>query len=87
MRYRPDGKFKWILHVKDHFSEFVWAYPLVSNEPELVAEKLLKQFYSFGVPRILQSDQGKEFVAQVIKVCYNKIFPTKQNKTYYFLFL
>ncbi|CAF1267189.1 unnamed protein product [Rotaria sordida] len=67
MRCRPDDKFKWILHVKDHFSRFSWAYPLESKEPELVAEKLLNQFYSFGAPRILQSDNEKEFVARVIR--------------------
>ena len=77
MRCRPDGKVKWILHVKDHFSRFSWAYPLESNEAELVAEKLLNQFHSFGSPRILQSDYGKEFVARVIKVCFNRIFPMK----------
>ena len=72
MRYRPDGKFNWILHVKDHFSKFSWAYPLESKEPESVAEKLLNQFYTFGPPCILQSggDNGKEFVAQIIKVCF-----------------
>jgi len=69
MRSHPDGKFNWILHVKDHFSNFSWAYPLESKEPESVAEKLLNQFYTFGPPCILQSDSGKEFVAQIIKVC------------------
>ncbi|CAF1268580.1 unnamed protein product [Rotaria magnacalcarata] len=69
MRCRPDGSFKWILHVKDHFTKFSWVYPLESKEAEPVAEKLLNQFYSFGPPRILQSDNGKEFVARIIKVC------------------
>jgi hypothetical protein len=81
MRWRPDGMLKWILHVKDHFSKFSWAYPLGSNEPELVAEKLLNQFYSFGVPCVLQSGNGKEFVARVIKVYFNRIFFIKSNKT------
>lgn len=69
MGNHPDGKFKWILRVKDHFSKFSWAYPLESKEIESVAEKLLNQFYTFGPSRILQSDNGKEFVAQIIKVC------------------
>jgi hypothetical protein len=68
MRSVPDGEYKWILHTKDHFTKFSWAYPLQSKEAEPVAEKLLQQFYLFGVPRILQSDNGKEFVAKVIKV-------------------
>ena len=69
MTYRPDGQFKWILHVKDHFSKFSWAYPLESEKVKSVAEKLLYQFYTFGPPFILQSNNGKEFVAQIIKVC------------------
>jgi hypothetical protein len=84
MRCRPDGKFNWILHVKDHFSKFSWAYPLESKQPESVTEKLLNQFYTFGPPCILQSgggcgDNGKEFVAQIIKVCVptKKCFCTK----------
>ncbi|CAF2910323.1 unnamed protein product, partial [Rotaria sp. Silwood2] len=43
------------------------GYPLKTKEAEPVAEKLLQQFYWFGAPRILQSDNGKEFVAKVIK--------------------
>ncbi|CAF1383338.1 unnamed protein product [Adineta ricciae] len=67
MRCRPDGEYKWILHAKDHFSKFSRTYPLRTKEAEPVAEKLLEQFYSFGPPRILQSDNGKEFVAKGIK--------------------
>ena len=68
MRSIRDGEFQWILHIKDHFSKFSSAYPLCSKEAQAVADKLLQQFYSFGVPKILQSDNGKEFVAKVIKV-------------------
>ncbi|CAM2727381.1 unnamed protein product [Rotaria socialis] len=66
MRGHPDGKFKWILHTKNPISEFSWAYPLESKEVEPVAEKLLNQFYTFGPPCILQSDNGKAFVTQII---------------------
>jgi hypothetical protein len=35
-----------------------------------VAEKLIKIFADFGSPRILQSDNGKEFANQIVKeVC------------------
>ncbi|CAF2059662.1 unnamed protein product [Rotaria magnacalcarata] len=66
MTSRPSGNFKWILHTKDSFSKFVWAYPLESKEVEPVTEKLLNQFYTFGPSCILQSDNGKEFVTQII---------------------
>ncbi|CAF3592755.1 unnamed protein product [Rotaria socialis] len=66
MSGHPDGKFKWILHTKNPISEFSWAYPLESKEVEPVAEKLLNQFYTFGPSCILQSDNGKAFVTQII---------------------
>ncbi|CAF3906613.1 unnamed protein product [Rotaria sp. Silwood1] len=67
MRSICDGEYKWILHTKDHFTEFSWAYPLKTTETAYIAEKLLRQFYLFGTPRILQSNNGKEFVAKVIR--------------------
>jgi hypothetical protein len=73
MRSIADGGYKWILHTKDDFTTFSWAYPLQSREVNAIAEKLLQQFTSFGVPQILQSDNQKEFVTEVIKVlvlCY-----------------
>ncbi len=70
----PDGEYKWILYIKDHFTNFLWAYSLKSNETESVAEKLLEQFYSFGAPRILQFNSEKEFVAKIIMVLQLSFF-------------
>ncbi|CAF3590318.1 unnamed protein product [Rotaria socialis] len=67
MRTRPDGEFKWILHCRDHFTKFSWAYALPSKEARYVAENLIQLFFQFGPSHILQSDNGKEFTAQVIK--------------------
>ena len=53
--------------MRDHFSKFSWAYLLVSKRASEVAEKLVDIFSLFGPPKILQSDNGKEFVATVIK--------------------
>jgi len=61
-------EYEWILHTKDHFTKFSWAYQIQTKEAESVAEKLLQQFYLFGAPGILQFDNGKEFMAKAIKV-------------------
>ena len=71
MTSRPDQDFKWILHMRDHFSKFNWAYPLKSKRALEVADKLVDTFHLFGAPKILQSDNGKEFVAMVIKELIN----------------
>ena len=66
MRSMEYNNFKWIFHAKDHFSKYSWLYPLKSKEAINVAETLKSIFYQFGPPRILQSDNGREFVARVI---------------------
>ncbi|XP_030010460.1 KRAB-A domain-containing protein 2-like [Sphaeramia orbicularis] len=66
MTSRPDHDYKWILHMRDHFTKFSWTHPLTSKRASGVAEKLMQTFCLFGSPHILQSDNGKEFVAGVI---------------------
>ena len=62
MRNKPDEDYKWIAHVVDNFSQFhvMWA----QREKSAVEVKNgLRQhwFAYFGLPSILQSDNGKEF--------------------------
>jgi hypothetical protein len=66
MRSTEYDGYKWIFHAKDHFSKYSWLRPLVSKEAINVAQTLESIFYQFGPPRILQSDNGREFVAKVI---------------------
>lgn len=49
------------------FSRFTVLVPLVSKEAAVVADALWKMFALLGPPRILQSDNGREFVNKVIK--------------------
>ncbi|CAF4559389.1 unnamed protein product, partial [Didymodactylos carnosus] len=79
MRTRPDIVssdivYSWILHCIDHFSKFTFAYPLKNKSAVEVASKLRKLFFSFGPPHLLHSDNGAEFVAQVI-VELKTLFP------------
>ena len=62
MRSVSYGGFNFIMHAKDHFTKFSWLSPLPSKEAKHVAEQLRNIFFTFGPPRILQSDNGKEFV-------------------------
>jgi len=54
-------KFKWWLHVRDHFSKFSAAYPMESKESENVTLHLGGSIGKFGIPGILQCDNGTEF--------------------------
>jgi transposase InsO family protein len=67
MRHLPHGTKKWILHCVDHWSKFNFAYALDSKTAENVADILRTHIFPyFGVPRILHSDNGREFINQVI---------------------
>ena len=67
MRSRPDGEYKWIVHARDHFTRYSWASALKTKEAIYVAGFLFQTFTQFSAPAILQSDNGKEFVAAIIR--------------------
>ena len=61
MRHEPDGQYKWILHIKDHFSKWSPLFPLKSKSAEEVAGLITTWIGCYGVPEILQCDNGREF--------------------------
>ena len=67
MSSRHDGEYRWILHMRDHYSKFSYTHPLTSKRASEVASKVMQTFCLFGAPKILQSDNGREFVAAVIE--------------------
>ena len=67
MRHRPDGSFKWIGHYMDHWAKFHVLFPLVRKSAALVAVALSNQVFAvLGTPKILHSDNGREFVNEII---------------------
>jgi hypothetical protein len=63
----PDGNMKWILHYQDHHDKMSYLRALPDKEAKTVALELLPLFLMQGAPVILQSDNGREFVVEVIK--------------------
>jgi len=61
MRHQSDGQYKWILHIKDHFSKYSCLCPLKSKQAEEVASNISLFIGAFRPPRILQCDNGREF--------------------------
>ncbi|KFY75310.1 hypothetical protein V499_04706 [Pseudogymnoascus sp. VKM F-103] len=61
MRHEPSGQYKWILHIKDHFSKYTQLYPLKSKHAEPIAECFAQFIAAFLPPKIMQADNGKEF--------------------------
>ena len=65
-KYCPDGEYKWIMHYQDHLTKFSILRPLTSKRAAEVAYQLTDIFLLIGAPHILQSDNGREFTANVI---------------------
>jgi transposase InsO family protein len=55
-----------IVTVKDHFTGFVILDCIPRKTPEMVASVLNKIFGSYGYPRILHTDNGKEFTVKLL---------------------
>ena len=66
MQSLRDGSFRFIMHYQEHLSKFHFLRPLTSKRAEEVASELLRIFLEFGAPKLLQSDNGREFTASVI---------------------
>lgn len=58
---KPDGDYKYILHIIDHFSKYSCTFPLRSKEASETARRMATWIGFFGPPKILQCDNGGEF--------------------------
>ncbi|CAF4781538.1 unnamed protein product [Rotaria socialis] len=72
MRSVQYNGFNFIMHVKDHFTKLSWLFSLSSKEARHVAFNLKNIFYTFGPPKILKSDNGKEFVIAITNETVNE---------------
>ncbi|CAF1351510.1 unnamed protein product [Didymodactylos carnosus] len=64
---RPDGSFRFVMNYQDHFSKFIILRPLTSKRAAEVAIHLVEMFCMYGAPCILQSDNGHEFVNEIVE--------------------
>ena len=61
MRHEPSGQYKWILHIKDHFSKYTQLYPLKSKHAEPIANCFALFIAAFLPLKIMQANNRKEF--------------------------
>lgn len=67
LRHCPDGQYKWIAHYMDHWAKYHVLFPLMRKSAAEVAFGLrTRVFCFFGTPKLLQSDNGREFVNEII---------------------
>ena len=58
--------FNTLLVAIDVFSGFILLFPMIGQEAKTVAKNLWSAFSLFGLPEILQSDNGPEFRSKII---------------------
>ena len=61
MRHDPDGEFCWILYMEDYFSKYHMLYALKDKEAITIARNIHHWITYFGIPELIQSDNGTEF--------------------------
>lgn len=61
------AKLKYILTVQDDLTKFSTAYPLRSTTSEETTDCLVHFISLFGIPRIILTDQGTNFTAELFK--------------------
>ena len=66
LRTIADKKYNWIMNVQDHYTKFCMLEALEQKTAINVARVLYKLFGQYGVPRILQSDNGREFRNKIV---------------------
>ena len=49
---------KYILEIIDHFSKWLWCYPLENKEGDNVLKNIKNYILAFGKPKIFQTDNG-----------------------------
>ena len=66
-RYRTQNSgFCWILNVIDTYSKYLFSFKLKNKSAEAIKEALESLFFTQGVPKSIQADNGREFSNQLL---------------------
>ncbi|CAG8607083.1 11139_t:CDS:2 [Acaulospora morrowiae] len=63
----PDREYKYIFHIRDHFSQFSYAEQAQSKLAKEAAAIFLNFCFIYGPPAILHTDNGEEFIGNTFK--------------------
>ena len=68
LKHSPDGEYHYIGHVIDHFSKYHILFPLKTKSATEVAIMIQERVFAYlGLPKIFHSDNGREFVNEILK--------------------
>lgn len=72
---KTSDNYCYILHYQDHFTKFSILNALCSKQPTEVSFHLYEIFALMGAPKILQSDNGNEFVGAPLRNMMKTFWP------------
>ncbi|UYV73938.1 K02A2.6-like [Cordylochernes scorpioides] len=79
---KSDLRNKYILVIMDYFTQWPVAVPIPDQEASTVSEALLQDWvYFFGVPRILHSDQERNFETNIFQELCRRLSIEKTRTT------
>lgn len=78
-----DGNPRYLLSFVDHYSSFVFAYPIFTKEKNEVWQCFLDLTYRFRMPEMVHSDNGGEFQWLVPLYFYPKMSSFEDFKNRY----
>lgn len=68
-----EGGWMHILVVRDVASRYLWAVAIKDKEAKTIAAELSKLIQAYGAPKVIQSDNGLEFVNTTVKELLAKL--------------
>ena len=81
---KSSHNYRLIMSVMDCFSKYCWLIPLCTKTATEVARALCSIFREFGCPNIVQSDNGTEFIANIVTtVCSSLGITTIHGRPYH----
>jgi len=63
---------EYLLNIVDCHSKFLWSIPLKNKSGKLVTQELERIFFSEGSPKVISSDNGKEFINEYMTALCTK---------------
>ncbi|KAH9643789.1 hypothetical protein HF086_002287 [Spodoptera exigua] len=81
---KDDYNYSYILTLQCELTKYIEAYPLVTKRTEEVAKALVHNFIlRYGVPKVIATDRGTEFLSSIFKEVCNLLHIKQLNSTAY----
>jgi len=74
-------KNRYLLFVQDYFTKWPTAIAPPDQTAARITRELVKLFFEFGIPRIVHSDQGRNFESTILRQTMEAFGVSKSHTT------